>query len=716
MAEKIKWTPQPLSAWVALSASKPTLSANNFVPVNLWGYVDYNDITNTARQLHEEFFEKYLKDPANFKEGEGLLNSRKADVEFFEFAEKSNLLPDWWIKPAREWIQKSPDLSQYLSETKDIKPFGSIEFDDEGVKAVKPATETEYTIKKEKEYEEQKKAQEAYKNSPEYRQRLLEDKNIWLGRLSTDEARGNILMEINQQRNLLSQQGFNWSGSVSADAAAYAMADKLANAGVKSIYDLQIGKVEVDRPFVEGTREVSALINKRTGQAISPDYAFASMGETGGTWGGTFAGDPGATSFNIDFINGTPVFSSQFQPNKKSGIERIAVKALPLALGYFLGPAGYGLSSTLAGAIAGGASGLLQGGDIEDVLKQAALGGALGYGKEALFGAGAANTAASDLAAIEASMGTPGLLGSSNILDAINQAGVSSPDLLSGISPDVAAANLGALEASLGAFTGPTLPGLNFEPVLVPGDSLLSSTLAQPPLSVEDIAGRLTPEATALMGPPTGPMLPQMPGVPSISGGQVTGPNLPDLAGYEEAAGNLLAGAQQNFLNSGLTLSDFMSPETFVGPTMGDPTKAALLTGAGYGEGLTPGEAPIMTSTPTIIGPGKDVSALQIGKDIVGNLPGAMQQYVTTALTTLGLDADLVNKLVNWTPPTSTATTTQTGGGAGILGPVLGGLLSRQQGGAPAAPVTAGRAVDITSPIQALLAPKLVQQRPVSLL
>jgi hypothetical protein len=58
----------------------------------------------------------------------------------------------------------------------------------------------------------------------------------------------------------------------------------------------------------------------------------------------------------------------------------------------------------------------------------------------------------------------------------------------------------------------------------------------------------------------------------------------------------------------------------------------------------------------------------------------------------------------------------QGGGGLGGLGPIIGGLLSRSPTAAPSASITPGRPVDITSPIQSLLAPKLVQQRPVTLL
>ena len=218
-------------------------------------------------------------------------------------------------------------------------------------------------------------------------------------------------------------------------------------------------------------------------------------------------------------------------------------------------------------------------------------------------------------------------------------------------------------------------PPVISEPVLVPGDTALTGTLAQPPLAVENIAGQLTPEATAMLGPSAG----------AVAAG--------DLAAIEASMGTPAVDAT------------------------GSATKAALLGDAGYGPGLIQGEAPIIESTPTSMGPGKEVSGLQVAKDIVTSLPGASQQYLTTALTTLGLDPDLVNNIVGWKPSGASSTTTQTGGGgSNFLGPIIGGLLSRQQQGAPTPGIIQGKGVDITSPIQSLLAPKLVQQRPVTLL
>jgi hypothetical protein len=463
-----------------------------------------------------------------------------------------------------------------------------------------------------------------------------------LQNMSVADAKENIRQEIANQQKSLAGQGVNWNSGIPVDDTIDYMAGQLAKAGVKTIYDLEVRKVPGPDQVIGGGGESgeqiygpgpeqNALINKRTGQAIPPEYAFAQMGDTGGTWGGTFAGE-GSTRFNVNFVDGVPVFTAQQQATVKSGLEKLAGVAVPIGLGIALGPAGLGLSSAAAGAIAGGAGGLLKSGDIEDALKGAALGAAGGFAKEALLGG-------------EALAGDP------------TRAALYS--------------NAGYGEGLLNMVPPPVIS----EPVLVPGDTALTGTLAQPPLAVENIAGQLTPEATAMLGPSAG----------AVAAG--------DLAAIEASMGTPAVDAT------------------------GSATKAALLGDAGYGPGLIQGEAPIIESTPTSMGPGKEVSGLQVAKDIVTSLPGASQQYLTTALTTLGLDPDLVNNIVGWKPSGASSTTTQTGGGgSNFLGPIIGGLLSRQQQGAPTPGIIQGKGVDITSPIQSLLAPKLVQQRPVTLL
>jgi hypothetical protein len=315
--------------------------------------------------------------------------------------------------------------------------------------------------------------------------------------------------------------------------------------------------------------------------------------------------------------------------------------------GLALGPAGAGLlaNPALAGAAAGVGQAAIKGGDTRDLLISG-LGGAL-----MAPGADAAAVAASDLAAIEASMGTPSLLGSSNILDSINQAGIYTP----GVEPSLSM----------------TPPPVISEPVLVPGDTALTGTLAQPPLTVENIAGQLTPEAQALMLSPTLPVTPLVVETPA-------GVLSPDTA---------------NIINT-TAVEGSMTPVT-----TGDPTKAALYSNEGYGplSDLTVTGAPITSSPITSLGPAatlKDVTDYLTGGAFAGNVTDALKEAFKAA----------------------TGSGQQQGSGSNFLGPIIGGLLSRSPTAAPSASVTPGRPVDITSPIQSLLAPKLVQQRPVTLL
>lgn len=215
-------------------------------------------------------------------------------------------------------------------------------------------------------------------------------------------------------------------------------------------------------------------------------------------------------------------------------------------------------------------------------------------------------------------------------------------------------------------------PPVISEPVLVPGDTALTGTLAQPPLTVENIAGQLTPEAQALMLSPTLPVTPLVVETPA-------GVLSPDTA---------------NIINT-TAVEGSMTPVT-----TGDPTKAALYSNEGYGplSDLTITEAPIDTSPITSLGPDanlKDFVDYIKGGAFVGKLGDAFKEAFKAA-TGGGQQ--------------------QGGGGLGGLGPIIGGLLSRAPTAAPSASVTPGRPVDITSPIQSLLAPKLVQQRPVTLL
>jgi hypothetical protein len=62
----------------------------------------------------------------------------------------------------------------------------------------------------------------------------------------------------------------------------------------------------------------------------------------------------------------------------KSAFKAVAPVALPIAMGYAFGPAGIGLSSMQAGALSGGIGSLMQGGDLKDALRGAAMGAATG--------------------------------------------------------------------------------------------------------------------------------------------------------------------------------------------------------------------------------------------------------------------------------------------------------------------------------------------------
>jgi hypothetical protein len=541
------------------------------------------------------------------------------------------------------------------------------------------------------------------------------------------------------------------------------------------------------KEYVEGHGAVTSALLFPGTKAIA---AFNEMGITGSQLSGqptpggftiyplagTVATDQGdRTNIAIRYGESGAPEASAYQSSTLFGSAKVdkivdqLAKAANAALltsvgGLTLGPLGAGVLSNpaVAGAVAGAGQAAIKGGDTKDLL----TGALSGY----LQAPGAAEiTAASDLAKIEASMGVPAGVGVT-------------PGLLASISPEVAASNLGALESSLGTpslpvtqfptgvspsdlaaieasmgptagmqlptvpnfqlapkledifagfgdyneaaqnllgqaqgnlptITGPTLPTLVNEPVRVPGDTRLVDTIAQPPLSVEDISGQLSPEAKRLMGmmdiaqpgplldlPAVGPeqLMPRdvLPDRPTFTTQQP-----PDLVGYNEAVGQALADAQKGFLESGKTLQDFLTPDTFVGPTMGDPTKAALYSNEGYGpiSDQTVTGAPITASPITSLGPAanlNDVIDYLKGGAFVGSLGDALKEAFKAA----------------------TGSGQQQGGGLGGLGPIIGGLLSRSPTAAPSATVTPGRPVDITSPIQSLLAPKLVQQRPVTLL
>lgn len=536
------------------------------------------------------------------------------------------------------------------------------------------------------------------------------------------------------------------------------------------------------KEYVEGHGAVTSALLFPGTKAIA---AFNEMGITGSQLSGqptpggftiyplagTVATDQGdRTNIAIRYGESGAPEASTYQSSTLFGSAKVdkivdqLAKAANAALltsvgGLTLGPLGAGVlaNPAVAGAVAGAGQAAIKGGDTKDLLTSALSGYLMAPGSAEI-------TAASDLAKIEASMGVPTGVGVT-------------PGLLANISPEVAAANLGALEASLGtpslpvtqlptgvspsdlaaieasmgpgmqlprvpnfqlapkledifsgfgdyneaaqnllgqaqqsympfADTSPTLGALINEPVRVPGDTRLVDTVAQPPLAVEDISGQLSPEAKRLMGMldigQPGPLLDlpaegveklmpreALPDLPKIPGPVKP----PDLVGYNEAVGQALADAQNKLIESGVTLGDLTG-------TAGNLDKGVLLGNEGYGpiSDQTITEAPITSSPITSLGPAatlKDITDYLTGGAFAGSVTDALKEAFKAA-TGGGQQ--------------------QGGGGLGGLGPIIGGLLSRSPTAAPSASVTPGRPVDITSPIQSLLAPKLVQQRPVTLL
>jgi hypothetical protein len=536
------------------------------------------------------------------------------------------------------------------------------------------------------------------------------------------------------------------------------------------------------KEYVEGHGAVTSALLFPGTKAIA---AFNEMGITGSQLSGqptpggftiyplagTVATDQGdRTNIAIRYGESGAPEASTYQSSTLFGSAKVdkivdqLAKAANAALltsvgGLTLGPLGAGVlaNPAVAGAVAGAGQAAIKGGDTKDLLTSALSGYLMAPGSAEI-------TAASDLAKIEASMGVPTGVGVT-------------PGLLASISPEVAAANLGALEASLGtpslpvtqlptgvspsdlaaieasmgprmqlprvpnfqlapkledifsgfgdyneaaqnllgqaqqsympfADTSPTLGALINEPVRVPGDTRLVDTVAQPPLAVEDISGQLTPEAKRLMGMldigQPGPLL-DLPaeGVEKLMPREAL-PDLPktpgpvkppDLVGYNEAVGQTLADAQNKLIESGVTLGDLTG-------TAGNLDKGVLLGNEGYGpiSDQTVTGAPITSSPITSLGPAatlKDITDYLTGGAFAGSVTDALKEAFKAA-TGGGQQ--------------------QGGGGLGGLGPIIGGLLSRAPTAAPSASITPGRPVDITSPIQSLLAPKLVQQRPVTLL
>ena len=558
-----------------------------------------------------------------------------------------------------------------------------------------------------------------------------------LSQYTTDESQAYIKKQIERQQQSLAAQGINWNSGISIDETIGDMASRLAQAGVKSIYDLEPRDVSKDAEQMR-----VGLVNTRTGEQIPEQYAFATPisnrnGIEGGTWGGTFAG-PGSTRYNIDFINGQPVFSAQQQATVKSDLEKIAPAIAGGLVTYLTG----GLGAPIAGALGGATSGLLSTGELEGALKGAALGGAGGYVSGLIGGAPISESLPSSFGA-----GMP----FDEVITAAQAAELAAPSLASTISPEVAASNLGLLEGSMGTYVPPVV----MEPVLEPS-SALTGTIAQPPLTVEDIAGRLTPEATQLMdrgllglgesAPMTSAQAAELGRVPLTLETIAQPPVQPALGNLEKSVllsnqgygapegqqpfqsifsqgayqqpytsptmfgtGEITGGAEPGDLvskpwwegvSSETAASDLSQIEGSMGG--GNLDKAVILGNQGYGElsDQTVNQAPITQSPITSLGPSANL------KDVVdyltgGGFAGAVGNELTKALKTLA---------------TGATTTPQTSPFGSLASTALGALLANRGQAAPQAPVSAGKAPDILSPIASLLAPKLVQRQPISLL
>jgi len=385
--------------------------------------------------------------------------------------------------------------------------------------------------------------------------------------------------------------------------------------------------------------------------------------------------------------------------------------------GMALGPAGAGLLGKVgAGAVAGSLLPAIQGGDTQDIVR-GALGGAVsGYLQPAPIVESAATSFGAGMPFDE-------------VITAAQAAELAAPGLASTISPEVAASNLGLLESSMGTYVPPVV----MEPVLEPSTAL-TGTLAQPPITVEDIAGRLTPEAQGLMNvgapsltpPPlinepvlvpesalTGTLAETPPAVEDIAGRLTPEAtqmmNLqdvfgPQFAAYQEQVAKQLADAQQNYLSQvGGLQSQVGSLEDIFNKQYADYQEQAAKSLA---ESQSAQQR--LADLAQQFGEGFTQYQEQAGKDLAASQTALAGTLGTTFAKSM---QDLAKQLMAGQQQTAQQTST-----GSLLGPALGALLSRQPTAAPQAPVSAGRAVDIVSPIASLLAPKMVQRQPISLL
>jgi hypothetical protein len=299
------------------------------------------------------------------------------------------------------------------------------------------------------------------------------------------------------------------------------------------------------------------------------------------------------------------------------------------------------LGSTGAGAVAGAALPAIQGKDTQDIIR-GALGGAVsGYLQPA---------------PIVESM--PTSFGAGMPFDeAITAAQAADFAGMAGITPEMAASNLGLLEASMVSQLPSSMPGVS---------DLRLDVMPQP--QVQPALGNL--DKSMLLGD----------------------------AGYGGAEASQLAGTPGSSVDPG--------------SLMGNADKAALLGNEGYGPmpDLTVNQAPITSSPISSLGKGatvRDFVEFVTKGAVTGAGMGALGAIPLSSVPGL---KDLFGG------GDAAATTTQGSPFGSLASTALGALLANRGQAAPQAGVSAGKAPDIVGPVASLLAPKLVQRQPISLL
>jgi hypothetical protein len=273
---------------------------------------------------------------------------------------------------------------------------------------------------------------------------------------------------------LSSSDPTSWTGEGfgSAQANAADMAKVLASAGISDVSELGVREVvRQGDPIYDDSANVvdytspqvvTEFFNERTGQAVNPEYARAG----GNVFSGTYAGK-GSTNYGVNFdAQGNPQFYTQYGGSTSTDPTPLLFLAAPFAAPYIAGQLAAAAPTTLAagtaanaaatGALLGGGSAALTGGD---VARGALLGGLGGYASNALSGA----MAPTDLgmnsqltpAAIEAGLGTPGY----GYNAAAASSGLFNPAMIgAGAYQDFPASGLAPDNIDIGGGWSPNLP------------------------------------------------------------------------------------------------------------------------------------------------------------------------------------------------------------------------------------------------------------------